>query len=235
MKNVSDENITEKDLETLVSENSALIWSIVKKFKNRGYELDDLFQIGAIGFIKAVKRFDLSYDTKLSTYAVPYIIGEIKIFLRDDGMIKVSRGLKELNYKIKLLEEKYEKNNEEISMDKIVKELKISKEDFILAQNINSNVESINEYCFTNSIKEKEEKIIIEKNENPENNIVQRIMIKDALKKLDEKEKNIILLRYFKEKTQSEVAKIYGISQVQVSRLEKKILQKMREDIKEII
>ncbi len=235
MKNVSDENITEKDLETLVSENSALIWSIVKRFKNRGYELDDLFQIGAIGFIKAVKRFDLSYDTKLSTYAVPYIIGEIKIFLRDDGMIKVSRGLKELNYKIKLLEEKYEKNNEEVSMDKIVKELKISKEDFILAQNINSSVESINEYCFTNSIKEKEEKIIIEKNENPENNIVQRIMIKDALKKLDEKEKNIILLRYFKEKTQSEVAKIYGISQVQVSRLEKKILQKMREDIKEII
>ena len=235
MKNVSDKNITEKDLETLVSENSALIWSIVKRFKNRGYELDDLFQIGAIGFIKAVKRFDLSYDTKLSTYAVPYIIGEIKIFLRDDGMIKVSRGLKELNYKIKLLEEKYEKNNEEVSMDKIVKELKISKEDFILAQNINSNVESINEYCFTNSIKEKEEKIIIEKNENPENNIVQRIMIKDALKKLDEKEKNIILLRYFKEKTQSEVAKIYGISQVQVSRLEKKILQKMREDIKEII
>lgn len=235
MENVSDENITEKDLETLVSENSALIWSIVKRFKNRGYELDDLFQIGAIGFIKAVKRFDLSYDTKLSTYAVPYIIGEIKIFLRDDGMIKVSRGLKELNYKIKLLEEKYEKNNEEISMDKIVKELKISKEDFILAQNINSSVESINEYCFTNSIKEKEEKIIIEKNENPENNIVQRIMIKDALKKLDEKEKNIILLRYFKEKTQSEVAKIYGISQVQVSRLEKKILQKMREDIKEII
>ena len=235
MKNVSDKNITEKDLETLVSENSALIWSIVKRFKNRGYELDDLFQIGAIGFIKAVKRFDLSYDTKLSTYAVPYIIGEIKIFLRDDGMIKVSRGLKELNYKIKLLEEKYEKNNEEVSMDKIVKELKISKEDFILAQNINSSVESINEYCFTNSIKEKEEKIIIEKNENPENNIVQRIMIKDALKKLDEKEKNIILLRYFKEKTQSEVAKIYGISQVQVSRLEKKILQKMREDIKEII
>ena len=235
MKNVSDKNITEKDLETLVSENSALIWSIVKRFKNRGYELDDLFQIGAIGFIKAVKRFDRSFDTKLSTYAVPYIIGEIKIFLRDDGMIKVSRGLKELNHKIKILEEKYEKNNEIIQMDKIIKELKISKEDYILAQNINSNIESINEYCFDNSTKEKEEKIIVEKNENPENNILQKIMIKDALKKLDEKEKNIILLRYFKEKTQSEVAKIYGISQVQVSRLEKKILQKMREDIKEII
>ena len=235
MKNVSDKNITEKDLETLVSENSALIWSIVKRFKNRGYELDDLFQIGAIGFIKAVKRFDRSFDTKLSTYAVPYIIGEIKIFLRDDGMIKVSRGLKELNHKIKILEERYEKNNEIIQMDKIIKELKISKEDYILAKNINSSIESINEYCFDNSTKEKEEKIIVEKNENPENNILQKIMIKDALKKLDEKEKNIILLRYFKEKTQSEVAKIYGISQVQVSRLEKKILQKMREDIKEII
>ena len=235
MKNVSDKNITEKDLETLVSENSALIWSIVKRFKNRGYELDDLFQIGAIGFIKAAKRFDRSFDTKLSTYAVPYIIGEIKIFLRDDGMIKVSRGLKELNHKIKILEEKYEKNNEIIQMDKIIKELKISKEDYILAQNINSSIESINEYCFDNSSKEKEEKIMVEKNENPENNILQKIMIKDALKKLDEKEKNIILLRYFKEKTQSEVAKIYGISQVQVSRLEKKILQKMREDIKEII
>ena len=233
MKNVSDENITEKDLETLVSENSALIWSIVKRFKNRGYELDDLFQIGAIGFIKAVKRFDLSYDTKLSTYAVPYIIGEIKIFLRDDGMIKVSRGLKELNHKIKILEEKYEKNNEIIQMDKIIKELKISKEDYILAQNINSSIESINEYCFDNSTKEKEEKIIVEKNENPENNILQKIMIKDALKKLDEKEKNIILLRYFKEKTQSEVAKIYGISQVQVSRLEKKILQDMKKDMTE--
>ena len=120
MKNVSNKNITEKDLETLVSENSALIWSIVKRFKNRGYELDDLFQIGAIGFIKAVKRFDRSFDTKLSTYAVPYIIGEIKIFLRDDGMIKVSRGLKELNHKIKILEEKYEKNNEIIQMDKII-------------------------------------------------------------------------------------------------------------------
>lgn len=235
MKNVSDENITEKDLETLVSENSALIWSIVKRFKNRGYELNDLFQIGAIGFIKAVKRFDMTFDVKLSTYAVPYIIGEIKIFLRDDGIIKVSRGLKELNYKINLLEEKYEKNNENVSMDKILKELNITKEDFILAQNINNNVESINETCFDNSTQEKEEKIIIEKNENPENNIIQKIMLKDALRKLDEKEKNIILLRYFKEKTQSEVAKIYGISQVQVSRLEKKILQKMREDIKEII
>ena len=235
MENITKKQGDDKDIATLVSENSALIWSIAKRFKNRGHDVEDLYQIGAIGFIKAVQRFDKSYDVKLSTYAVPYIIGEIKIFLRDDGLIKVSRGLKEINYKIKLLEEKYEKDNKELSIDKIIEELKISKEDVILAQNINSNIESINEYYSDDKDTEKEDRIITEKNENPENNIVQRIMLKDALKKLDEKEKEIILLRYFKEKTQTEVANMYGISQVQVSRLEKRILQKMREDIKEII
>ena len=233
-KNV-DTKSNKKDIETLVSENSGLIWSIVKRFRNRGYELEDLYQIGTIGFIKAVQRFDKSYDVKLSTYAVPYIIGEIKIFLRDDGLIKVSRGLKEINYKIKILEEKYEKENRKLTIEKIMKELEVSKEDVILAQNMNFNIESINEYYSDDKDTEKEDRIITEKNENPENNIVQRIMLKDALKKLNEKEKNIILLRYFKEKTQTEVANIYGISQVQVSRLEKRILQKMREDIKEII
>ena len=233
-KNV-DTKSNKKDIETLVSENSGLIWSIVKRFRNRGYELEDLYQIGTIGFIKAVQRFDKSYDVKLSTYAVPYIIGEIKIFLRDDGLIKVSRGLKEINYKIKILEEKYEKENRKLTIEKIMKELEVSKEDVILAQNMNCNIESINEYYSDDKDTEKEERIITEKNENPENNIIQRIMLKDALKKLDEKEKNIILLRYFKEKTQTEVANMYGISQVQVSRIEKRILQKMRKDIKEII
>lgn len=233
------ENITlEKEslnIETLVSENSGLIWSIVKRFKNRGYEMEDLYQIGVIGFIKAIKRFDSSFDVKLSTYAVPYIIGEIKIFLRDDGIIKVSRGLKELNYKIKLLEQKYEKDEEKLTVEKLAKELKVSKEDVLMAQNINQNIESINAYCSENSETEKEEILLTNKNENQENNIIQKIILKDALKKLDTKEKELIILRYFKEKTQMEIAEIYGISQVQVSRMEKKILQKMREDIKEIM
>lgn len=233
------ENITlEKEslnIETLVSENSGLIWSIVKRFKNRGYEMEDLYQIGVIGFIKAIKRFDSSFDVKLSTYAVPYIIGEIKIFLRDDGIIKVSRGLKELNYKIKLLEQKYEKDEEKLTVEKLAKELKVSKEDVLMAQNINQNIESINAYCSENSETEKEEILLTNKNENQENNIIQKIILKDALKKLDTKEKELIILRYFKEKTQIEIAEIYGISQVQVSRMEKKILQKMREDIKEIM
>lgn len=233
------ENITlEKeclDIETLVSENSGLIWSIVKRFKNRGYEIEDLYQIGVIGFIKAIKRFDYSYDVKLSTYAVPYIIGEIKIFLRDDGIIKVSRGLKELNYKIKLLEQKYEKDEEKLTIEKVAKELKASKEDILLAQNMTRNVESINSYCSDDSETEKEEILLTNKNENQENDIVQKIILKDAIKKLDTKEKELIILRYFKEKTQMEIAKMYGISQVQVSRMEKKILQKMRDDIKEIM
>ncbi len=232
MENTND-NL--KDLDSLVSENSKLIWSIVKRFKNRGYDVEDLYQIGCIGFIKAIKKFDNSFGVKISTYAVPFIIGEIKIFLRDDGIIKVSRSLKELNYKIKLLENEYDRKNKKLTIDDIKTKLKVSKEDIILAQNLNNNIESINEYSSKEDETEKENKIIIEKNENPENNIIQKIMLKDALKKLNEREREIIILRYFKENTQAEVAKKYGISQVQISRLEKKILQKMRSEIKEIM
>ena len=229
------ENCNNEEIETLVSENTGLIWSIVNRFKNRGYEVEDLYQIGAIGLIKAIKKFDKSYGVKLSTYAVPYIIGEIKVFLRDDGMIKVSRSLKELNYKIKILENKYENQNKKITIEEIEKELKVEKEDIILAQNLSNNIESINESGFENSEIEKEERILINKNENPEKNIIERIMLKDALSNLDEMEREIIILRYFKENTQTEVARRYGMSQVQISRIERKILEKMRKDIKEII
>ncbi len=228
------ENCNNEEIETLVSENTGLIWSIVNRFKNRGYEVEDLYQIGAIGLIKAIKKFDKSYGVKLSTYAVPYIIGEIKVFLRDDGMIKVSRSLKELNYKIKILENKYENQNKKITIEEIEKELKVEKEDIILAQNLSNNIESINESGFENSEIEKEERILINKNENPEKNIIERIMLKDALSNLDEMEREIIILRYFKENTQTEVARRYGMSQVQISRIERKILEKMKRDIKEI-
>lgn len=228
------ENRNNEEIETLVSENTGLIWSIVNRFKNRGYEVEDLYQIGAIGLIKAIKKFDKSYGVKLSTYAVPYIIGEIKVFLRDDGMIKVSRSLKELNYKIKILENKYENQNKKITMEEMEKELKVQREDIILAQNLSNNIESINESGFENSEIEKEERILINKNDNPEKNIIERIMLKDALSNLDEMEREIIILRYFKENTQTEVAKKYGMSQVQVSRIERRILEKMKRDIKEI-
>lgn len=234
MKNIV-EKYNNNEIETLVSENTGLIWSIVNRFKNRGYEVEDLYQIGAIGLIKAIKKFDESYGVKLSTYAVPYIIGEIKIFLRDDGIVKVSRSLKELNYKIKMLENKYESENKKITIEDMEKELKVQREDIILAQNLSNNVESINEASFENGDNEKEERILINKNENPEKDIIEKIMLKDALKNLEEREREIIILRYFKENTQSEVAKKYGMSQVQISRIERKILEKMRKDIKEIV
>ena len=229
------ENCNNNEIETLVSENTGLIWSIVNRFKNRGYDVEDLYQIGAIGLIKAIKKFDESYGVKLSTYAVPYIIGEIKIFLRDDGIVKVSRSLKELNYKIKMLENKYESENKKITIEEMEKELKVQREDIILAQNLSNNVESINEASFENGDNEKEERILINKNDNQEKDIIEKIMLKDALKNLEEREREIIILRYFKENTQSEVAKKYGMSQVQISRIERKILEKMRKDIKEII
>ena len=141
----------------------------------------------------------------------------------------------ELNYKIKMLENKYESENKKITIEEMETELKVQREDIILAQNLSNNVESINEASFENGDNEKEERILINKNDNQEKDIIEKIMLKDALKNLEEREREIIILRYFKENTQSEVAKKYGMSQVQISRIERKILEKMRKDIKEII
>ena len=128
----------------LVTENSNLIWSIVTRFKDRGYEIEDLYQIGCIGFIKSIKRFDTNYEVKLSTYAVPYILGEIKRFIRDDGPVKVSRSIKELSYKIKLIQNEYiTKKGRDIQIEELAKLLKVSKEDIVIAMDSNNTVESI--------------------------------------------------------------------------------------------
>ena len=175
------------NLENLVKENTGLIWCIVKKYYGRGYDLEDLFQIGSIGFIKAVKRFRPEYGFKLSTFAVPYIAGEIKKFIRDDGMIKVSRSMK--------------------------KDLKI-------------NIESINEIFTDNGKEERVERMISKCDE--QSRIIDKIVVDDLVDKLSFRDRTIIRLRYFKEKTQEQVAKVLGISQVQVSRIEKRILQNMK-------
>ena len=218
------------ELERLIRQNSGLIWSIVKRFSGRGFELEDLYQIGCVGFIKSIKRFDTSFEVKLSTYTVPYILGEIKRHIRDNGAIKVSRSIKELQVKIKQLQEEYKnKNEEDITIEELSKKLKISKEDIAIALEASRPVESID-----NTYKsEKGEKSIslIEKistEDNYEDIITNKIALKDAISKLEPKDRKIIMLRFFKEKTQSEVAKILGVSQVQVSRAEKKILQKMK-------
>ena len=218
------------EMERLIRQNSGLIWSIVKRFSGRGFELEDLYQIGCVGFIKSIKRFDTSFDVKLSTYTVPYVLGEIKRHIRDNGAIKVSRSIKELQVKIKQLQEEYKnKNEEDITIEELSKKLKISKEDIAIALEASRPVESID-----NTYKsEKGEKSIslIEKistEDNYEDIITNKIALKDAISKLEPKDRKIIMLRFFKEKTQSEVAKILGVSQVQDSRAEKKILQKMK-------
>lgn len=224
------------ELERLIKQNSGLIWSIVKRFSGRGFELEDLYQIGCVGFIKSIKRFDTSFEVKLSTYTVPYILGEIKRHIRDDGTIKVSRSIKELQIKIRQIQEEYHnENKEEISVEEIAKKLKIAKEDVAIALEATKPVESIDGMAQT----EKGEKGIglIEKistGENEEEKITNRIALKEAIDELEPKDKQIIMLRFYKEKTQSEVAKILGVSQVQVSRIERKILNKMKTSLLDV-
>lgn len=208
-----------------------LIWSIVRRFSNRGYELDDLYQIGCMGFIKSIKRFDENFEVKLSTYAVPYILGEIKRFIRDDGPVKVSRSIKETNIKIRELQKEYlNKNGKEITIDKISKELKISKEEIAMAIDSGRPVTSIEDASFRDTKTDKTisllEKISAGKDEATM--ISDRLTVRELIDNLDGKEKQLIMLRYYSEKTQMQVAKILGITQVQVSRIEKKILSKMR-------
>ncbi len=198
---------------------------------NRGYEVEDLYQIGCIGFIKSIKRFDTNFEVKLSTYSVPYILGEIKRFIRDDGPIKVSRSIKELNVKIQELKKHYLiTKGREITIEEIAKELKVDKDDIIIAMESNNSIESI-EGTSSQSDKEGKKLSILDKistGKNEEEIITNKIVIKQLLKELDERDREIILLRFFKEKTQTEVARILGISQVQVSRIERKVLDKMK-------
>ena len=231
LKSIKEAQNGDKDeMARLVENNQGLIWNIVKRFLGRGYDKEDIYQIGCLGFIKAIRRFDASFDVKLSTYAVPYILGEIKKFLRDDGPVKVSRSLKELNSKINELQKEYKKKGKELNILEISRILKIPKEEIAMAIESSKSVESIE-----SSVGEGIENINIidtlSTDKDEATLITNRIAIQELIKNLDEREKQIILLRFYKDKTQSEVAKIIGISQVQVSRIEKKILISMRRKI----
>ena len=219
------------EMERMIRDNNGLIWSIVKRFNGRGYDLEDLYQIGCMGFIKSIKRFDTNYDVKLSTYAVPYMIGEIKRYIRDDGPIKVSRSIKELGIKIRELQkESINKKGKELTVEELEKELKISKEDIGLALEANNTVESIDGKCYTDNKDGNSINLIerISSDKNEEECITNKLAIKQLIEGLEDRDKEIILLRFYKDKTQSQVAKILGITQVQVSRLERKILDKMK-------
>ena len=218
------------EMDRLIRENNGLIWSIVKRFMNRGYEVEDLYQIGCIGFIKSIKRFDTNFEVKLSTYSVPYILGEIKRFIRDDGPIKVSRSIKELNTKINELKRHYLLNGREITLEQICKELKIQKEDAIIAMESTNAVESIDAAANAENKDGKQMTVFdkISTGKNEEEMITNRMVVNQLINELQDRDKEIILLRFFKEKTQTEVAKILGISQVQVSRIERKVLNEMK-------
>lgn len=214
----------------LVKDNQGLIWSIVKRFIGRNYETEDLYQIGSMGFIKAIKRFDTSFDVQISTYAVPYILGEIKKFIRDDGIIKVSRSVKELGIKIKQLQSEYlKKNHEEINIAQISKELNVDKEEIIFAMDAQRPVESIyqDENNDDNDKRDLLSKIPVETNQ--ELKIINNMALNQVISNLNAREKQIIILRFYKDKTQTEVGKLLGISQVQVSRMEKNVLEKMKQ------
>lgn len=215
----------------LLEDNNGLIWSIVRRFSGRGYEIEDLYQIGSIGFIKAIQRFDTSFEVRLSTYAVPYILGEIKRFIRDDGPIKVSRSIKELNVKIiELQKEYFNKYGKEITLEEISRELKISKEEITMALDSTRPVDSIENAKYTDSKTDKTISILeqISTGKDEQTEITNKLVIKNLISELNEKEKEIIMLRYYKQKTQMQVSKILGITQVQVSRIERKILDNMR-------
>ncbi len=224
-------NGSNEAMENIINNNQGLIWNIVARFSGRGYEKEELYQIGAIGLIKAVKRFDFSFGVKFSTYAVPYIMGEIKRFIRDDGPIKISRSIKELNSKINALQHKNLKEaGQELSVKEVARKLNVSKEEVAVAIESARPLESINEEAY---IEENGESKIskISNKEDDVNKLINRLTINRLIQELDEREKKIIILRYFREKTQTEVANLLGISQVQVSRIEKKILNSMRTKI----
>jgi RNA polymerase sporulation-specific sigma factor len=216
----------------IVSHNTRLVWSVVQRFLNRGYDQEDLFQIGCIGLIKSVDKFDLSFDVKFSTYAVPMIIGEIQRFLRDDGTVKVSRSIKETANHIRKMSDELAKTFGRVpTIQEIAEKLDISPEEVVFAQEANRQLASIHETVYEND----GDPITILDQISDENDTkwFDKIALKDEIDRLSEREKLIIFLRYYKDQTQSQVAERLGISQVQVSRLEKKILIQLKEQLNE--
>lgn len=219
--------------EVLIEQNLGLVHHIVKRFVGRGTDAEDLFQIGTIGLMKSIDKFDTRYQVKFSTYAVPLIAGEIKRFLRDDGMVKVSRSVKENGMKIYLAKEKLNREkNGEPTIQEIAEEAALTVDEVVLALEANAQVDSIYRSVCGNDGKEI---LLVDQlsaqGADVEEQIMNRLLVKQLLTKLSETERRLIELRYFQNKTQTLVAKELGISQVQVSRLEKKILLSLREKI----
>jgi RNA polymerase sporulation-specific sigma factor len=217
----------------LVKNNIGLVSTIVKKFVNRNYEYEDLFQIGCIGLIKAIRNFNPDFKVRFSTYAVPMIMGEIKRFIRDDGIIKVSRNLKETAKKVRVVKERLTK---EFGRDATIKE--IAQEMCITSEDVVMSLESLHtpEYLYEVIHQDDGAPVLlidkIGEIRDYGNDVIDKVALKDMVNSLDPKARQIIILRYFKDMTQSQVSEILGISQVQVSRIEKKVLEYLRKVMK---
>ena len=216
-------------MERIITANIPLVRSIIRKYMNRGAEYDDLFQIGCMGLVKAVRNFDASFEVRFSTYAVPMIAGEIKRFLRDDGMIKVSRSLKELAAKTAASREKLSTQlGRDPSLEELAADTGAEAEDIVMAAEASRPHISIYEPMYG----EDSDALVIDRaaDENDETgNTLDRVMVKELLNTLPPKERQLIMLRFFGDKTQTEIAKVMGVSQVQISRMESRILKKLRE------
>lgn len=215
--------------EQVINENMPLVYSIVKRFAGRGYDMEDLSQIGAIGLIKAVDKFNMNFEVKFSTYAVPVISGEIKRFLRDDGMVKVSRTLKENGIRVRRAAEALSTElGREATLEELSAATEMKREDIVLALEAGNEVESLHKTVYQKEGSEISlmERIPSEKDEAE--TVVNQLLLEQLLAELDEQEKKLIELRYFEEKTQSQIASILRLSQVQVSRMEKRVLGNMR-------
>ncbi len=233
--------------EQMITENIGLVWSIVRRFLGRGYEADDLFQIGSIGLMKAIDKFDLNYDVQFSTYAVPMITGEIRRFLRDDGLVKVSRTMKENAWKIHQACEMLERKlGREATLEEIAAATELCREDIVMAMEAGAEVDSIyrtvyqgdgSEICMIDQVVQGVDGAAGrlsgagEAGDVEKERLLDRMLLSELLATLPESEQNLLKMRYFEERTQNEVAAALGISQVQVSRLEKKILLKLRKQI----
>ena len=216
--------------EKLISINSPLIKSIVKRYLNKGVEYDDLYQLGAMGFVKALNNYDANFNVKFTTYAVPMIAGEIKRFLRDDGTIKVSRSIKYMSIQIKNYINEYDKTHHKSpSIETIAKDLNLELNDVVLALEANTTPISLNEKFNENS----ESISLIDKicDSFSVDNLVNKLALRDMIKELSAREKQVIIMRYFLDKTQSEIAKKLGVSQVQISRIENKVLVYMKDKL----
>ncbi|ADG82505.1 FliA/WhiG subfamily RNA polymerase sigma-28 subunit [Thermincola ferriacetica] len=215
--------------EKLVNCNLKLVFNLVQRFCNRGYEPEDLFQIGTIGLIKAIDKFDLSYDVKFSTYAVPLIIGEIRRFLRDDNPVKVSRSVKETANKINRAREKLSASlGRDPTISEIAKEVGMEREEIVNAMEASQLPTSIYETLYQDDGDPIYVMDAITGSSGDEGQWFEHMALKDVLQKLPEREKKVLLLRFFEDKTQTQVAEILGISQVQVSRIERQALKTIR-------